>query len=343
MSQLFTTEMLPAADRIDAWRWNAQQICGDCRIKLPKASFHGSIEVRTIGGLKMTRFSSSPLAFWKWPADVVRVENRFCIVITQISGLREYLQNGASILLKAGDSTVIDVGQPWCSTSTTHCARLYLRVPRWMMENRLRSRQIPTGQRICGSSGLGATLSQLAQSLYEEAEHMSAQESEAALDAYFGVLAGCITGAVLSNPTPVADFPSRLREQIHHYVEAHLSDPALAPQEIALALGISVRHLHRLFSAGGTTMGNYLRIRRLEACRSDLANPRLRDRTITEIAFNWGFSDSAHFSHAFTKEFGESPRHFRAKTGEQKNLARHSQMRDLLHTDAFAGRYSGPN
>ena len=36
------------SDRIDAWQWNAKQICGDCRIRLPKASFHGTIDIRDI-------------------------------------------------------------------------------------------------------------------------------------------------------------------------------------------------------------------------------------------------------------------------------------------------------
>src|SRR6202030_2000939 len=85
MSQLFSTELLAPSDRIDAWQWNAQRICGDCRIRLPKSSFHGSIEIRHVGGLPLTRFSSSPLSFWKDPLDAVTAENRSCIVITQIA------------------------------------------------------------------------------------------------------------------------------------------------------------------------------------------------------------------------------------------------------------------
>src|SRR5215831_18258482 len=108
MSQLFSTDLLPASDRIDAWQWNAQQICGDCRIQLPKNKFRGSIEKRHVADLPLTRFSSTPLSFWKWPLETVTAENRSCIVITQIAGVRRYLQNGAEILLRPGDSTVID-------------------------------------------------------------------------------------------------------------------------------------------------------------------------------------------------------------------------------------------
>ena len=59
-------------------------------------------------------------------------------------------------------------------------------------------------------------------------------------------------------------------------------------------------------------MGDYVRVRRLEECRKDMLDFRHRAKTITEIAFGWGFSDAAHFSHAFRKQFGISPRAFRS-------------------------------
>jgi AraC-like DNA-binding protein len=337
MSQLFSTEALPASDRIDAWQWNAQQICGDCRIQLPKSSFHGSINVRSVGGLRLTRFSTTPLSFWKWPADTVNLDNRSCIVITQIAGVRRYLQNGASVLLKPGDSTVIDSGRPWSSSCETGCTRLYLRVPRWMMENRLRMPEIPIARRINGSAGLGATLCRLSQSIFEEAERMQGEEGAAALDAYFGILAGCLGGAA----TPTARGPE-LNGRIQRFIDAHISEPTLGAEEIASAMGISVRHLHRILSVTGSTLGDCIRSRRLEHCRNDLANPRWRERTITEIAFSWGFNDSAHFSHSFRKQFGVSPRAFRAEiaTGEK---IRGDQVRAVLAEERFELRYSRPN
>ena len=340
MSRLFSTEMLPPSDRIDAWQWNAGQICGGCRFQLPKSSFRGSIESRYLAELRLTRFSSSPLSFWKWPSDTVTPENRCCIVITQVAGIRRYLQSGSSVLLKPGDSTVIDSGQPWSSSCNTECARLYLRVPRWMMEDRLRSREIPIAQRIYGGRGLGATLSRLFQSLYEEAERMKAGESAAALDACFDILGTCIAGRGVS-----CQHSPELRGQIRSFIDAHLPDPTLGPAEIASALHVSVRHVHRVFSLTGHTLGDYIRSRRLEQCRADLASPRLRERTITEIAFSWGFSDSAHFSHSFRSCFEISPRAFRARTmAERKNGMKDKPVSDFLRADNDSKfRYCRPN
>lgn len=306
MSQLFSTELFPASDRIDAWQWNAQQVCGDCRIQLPRTSFRGAIEVQQIGDLRLTRFSSSPLSFWKWPKDSCSGANRSCLVITQLAGVRHYAQNGAEVLLNAGDTTIIDASRPWSSSCATDCVRLYLRVPRWMLENRLCTRDIHVAQKICGTTRTGAALHRMSQSLYYETRRMNDDETTAALDSYFQTLAMCI------GRTEILEKACRgLLQQIFRYVDAHLAEPTLSPLDVASATGISLRHLHRVFSSTGNTIGDYVRARRLERCCKDMMDSRLRTRTITEIAFSWGFSDAAHFSHAFRKQFGVSPRSFR--------------------------------
>ena len=330
MSQLFSTELLPASDRIDAWQWNAQRICGDCRIQLPRASFHGSIEIRQISALKFTRFSSSPLSFWKWPSDSAADGHPSCIVITQLLGVRCYEQNGLEVLLKPGDSMIVDTSRPWSSNCTTDCVRLYFRMPRWMMESRLGTREIPIARRIPGATRFGAELSSLSQSLYEQATRMDEEETAAALEMYFQTLAACVRRGETAKPRN-----PELLMQIVQFIDGHLAEPELTPVSVAFAMGISLRHLHRVFSASGNTFSDYVRTRRLEQCRQDLLNPRFRDRNITDIAFCWGFSDAAHFSHSFSKQFGVSPRSFREKS---MRLAGRCTLQSLPQTP-----YSGLN
>ena len=319
MSQLFSTDLLPASDRIDAWQWNAQQICGDCRIRLPRVSFHGSIEVRNVAGIALTRFSSSALSFWKWPFDTACAPSRSCLVITQIAGARQYLQRGEEILLKPGDTTIIDTAVPWSSSCNTDCVRLYLRVPRWVMQDRLCMHRIPTARKIAGATAPGAILSRLSQNLYDEASWMTGEELAGALDHYFEVLTACIRGDAAQ--TAIAP---ELKARILRFIDAHLGEQTLSPSVIAEAMGISVRHLHRVFSVTGCTVGDYVRVLRLDQCRKDLADARLLDRSITEIAFARGFSDAAHFSHSFRKRFGISARTFRAHSATRE----HGSARD---------------
>jgi AraC-like DNA-binding protein len=343
VSQSFSTAQLPPSDRIDAWQWKARQICGDCRMRFPKnLLFHGSIDSRKIGGLEWTRFSSSAISFTKTPPETALSENRCCIFITQLRGIRRYSQLGAAVILQPGDSTLIDSGHPWSSDCPGECTRLYLRVPGWMMENRLRMSEIPVARRIPGKAGLGAILFHLTTSLYEEAELLRREEGGAALEGYFEILSACI--GHLEGARGIRQERTELSSRIQAFIEGHLAEPSLGPVEIASAAGISVRHLHRLFSYKGNTVGSWIRERRLQQCRSDLADPRLRERSITEIAFLWGFSDSAHFSRCFRRQFGICPRVFRAQSGLKTwNDEKEQGVRDFLRTQIAELRYSKPN
>ena len=43
----------------------------------------------------------------------------------------------------------------------------------------------------------------------------------------------------------------------------------------------------------------------------ELKNPAQAQRTITDIAFSWGFNNGAHFSRVFREHAGLSPSDFR--------------------------------
>ncbi len=332
MSESFSTDLIPVADRLDAWLSHAKPICGDCRFHFPKRfPFHGSIERRVLAGAALTCFSSSAVSFVKFPLVTGNSEDRDCIVITQLEGTRRYCQSGSIAILATGDTTLIDAGQPWTSDCAGDCARLYFRVPLWLLQERMQRTALPVLPRIIGKQGLGATLFRLGRSLYEEAEAMPPEEGVVALNAYLEILAGCLKRSEAFSTS--LGRCAQLRPRIELFIETHLPEPTLNPTAIAAAAGISVRHLHRLFAAKGCTVAEWIRERRLERCRSDLADPRLFEGSITDIAFSWGFSDSAHFSHCFRKEFGVSPRQFRAKV-----LATHMEARTPEHSEGICWR-----
>jgi len=308
--QSFTTDLVPASDRREAWLSNARQICGDCKFQFPKRfPFHGSIERRMIANLEMTLFSSSSISFNKFPSEPLNSNKRACIVISQLAGLRSYRQDGKVAVLKKGDATLIDSGRPWSSDCPGDCARLYLRVPWELMQSRLRLNALPVARRISGDAGLGSLLFNLSTSLYREAERLAEGESAAAIEAYLRILAECVRPPARS----CGHQRDEQLEKILNYIDAHLTDASLNPSEIARAADHSVRHLHRLFAHKGTSVSTWIRIQRLGHCKNDMANPLFDGKSITEIAFFWGFNDSAHFSRAFKQEFGVSPRGFRAR------------------------------
>ena len=86
---------------------------------------------------------------------------------------------------------------------------------------------------------------------------------------------------------------------------------SLTVDHIAQALNCSKRHLHKAFSEEDNTLAHYIQRQRIQACMRELAHPARAHRTITEIAFSWGFNNGAHFSRVFREHTGQSPSDFR--------------------------------
>jgi AraC-like DNA-binding protein len=108
----------------------------------------------------------------------------------------------------------------------------------------------------------------------------------------------------------LADAPQYANARL--FIREHLADAALNPAVVATYSGMSIRNLARLFARHGITVERTIWTERLAAAHRDLLDPRLLDRSITDIAFSWAFNDAAHFSRSFTRAYGVAPSALRA-------------------------------
>jgi AraC-like DNA-binding protein len=102
------------------------------------------------------------------------------------------------------------------------------------------------------------------------------------------------------------------KAQIKRFIEIKLRDADLKVDDIAAFLRVSPRYVRMLFADEPETVTAYIQRRRLERCADLIADPHWGGRTITDAAFDWGFSSTAHFSRAFKRRFGLSPTDYRA-------------------------------
>lgn len=104
-----------------------------------------------------------------------------------------------------------------------------------------------------------------------------------------------------------------LQLRILEYARSHLNEPELCAEHIAAAHYISVRHLYRLLAENGISLTEWIRTRRLEACRQELAafSAGSAGTSIAIVARRHGFSNMSSFSRAFRAEYGLSPGEWR--------------------------------
>ena len=95
-------------------------------------------------------------------------------------------------------------------------------------------------------------------------------------------------------------------------INRDIQDGDLSPARLAKQLNVSVRQLHRIFEDHDDSVCRFILRSRLQRCASDLQSTSESRSSITSIAYKWGFSDSAHFSRSFKKQYGVSPKQYRS-------------------------------
>lgn len=114
-------------------------------------------------------------------------------------------------------------------------------------------------------------------------------------------------GLTADEPNSVeADRRARHLERAKDYLLSRLGDADLTVENAASALDISERTLNRLFAQEGTSVMKWLQKQRLDSSFTILS--RGGDVKIADVALDCGFVNFSHFSSAFRKAYGVTPR-----------------------------------
>jgi AraC-like DNA-binding protein len=116
----------------------------------------------------------------------------------------------------------------------------------------------------------------------------------------------------LSGARPrVSNSKNVILSNVRCVVEARLSDEKLSAETVAAEVGLSVRYANQILSYHDTSIARLIQSRRLERCRLALQDPSQTHRTVSEIAYGWGFSDMTHFGRRFKRAYGVPPKEYR--------------------------------
>lgn len=147
--------------------------------------------------------------------------------------------------------------------------------------------------------------------------------------ATLSLVAACVAPSREAMARARAPLTAALITQVRRYIDRHLHSPDLSPRTLCSALGLSRSTLYAVCEPMGGVAA-FIQKRRLDRVHAILADPRDR-RRITEIAYQHGFNNAAHFSRSFRRAFGYSPSEARdsgaarrAGTGDGEQVASNS-------------------
>ncbi len=309
-----STDQVAPKERIPYWKDVIWQQLGRLRSDArSEGVFRGSLAHCDAGDVKLCRLSASSHRVARTP-DLIRQDDRgFLKVVFQIEGSTWFEQGSRKTLLSPGEWSIYDTMKAYTVSNTSDIEQLVLLVPREkVFAAGMRPDELLV-QRYSAQAGIGRLAGDLMHRAFDEIEACSSDSAETIGEAIAQLLRQSLMERA-GRPTSLS-LREALRDRIKQHVHRNLRDPALSIDQIAAALRCSKRTLHKAFSNDGLTLSEYIWRLRLNRCRRDLESPACAWKSITEIAFSWGFSSPAHFSKAFRDAFGVSPTQFRTNAG----------------------------
>ncbi|MBL8552460.1 MAG: helix-turn-helix domain-containing protein [Hyphomonadaceae bacterium] len=273
--------------------------------------FEAEVRWTTLGPFGIANVTSQPAQVHRSARHIARERSQHYFLHTQIEGALTVAQDGKEAVLNEGDLVLTDSAEPYSLSYASPCSTLVLIIPPEEIRRRLPCVDDVLGVKLSGERGLSQTTSLMLRSVWQNAQNGLPPEVGARIGA--SLLDVFATSWIDTAGMRVAESATALarRVRIRRHIEANLRDPELTARSVAAAFGISPRYLHIIFASEGETVSNYILRRRLEECGRQLADELWRRRTITEVAFGWGFNNATHFARVFKDHYGLAPRDYR--------------------------------
>jgi len=274
-------------------------------------SFTGAVHSATLGHLQVSRVSSVAQTCRRTRQLAGREDRRFLQVGMLSRGTAVLEQDGRRALLHPGHLALYETERPFTWTLGGSWELLVFTWPRDAIDLTAAESASATARRFDAGAGLGSVVAGVLHGLACGLPSLSAPGAVRVADEVGG-LVGTLAGELVP-PTPGGRAHADLRERVERYLDEHLADPELGPASVAAAHFVSTRQLHRLFAGSGESVTRRIRRARLDRARRELADPRLADTPVGEIARRNGFTELAGFSRAFRAAFGAAPSAYRPR------------------------------
>ncbi|MDN3522924.1 transcriptional regulator FeaR [Halomonas ramblicola] len=298
----------------DSWLSSLRRVCGSFDSQPPERNvpFHGEVGSLTTCGLEVAEIRTNASWIARRRRDVEHDDDRYCFLIVQRRGRAGIRQQGLDLELHPGEMALVDSARACEILPRGLIEHASFHMPRAELAARLPRREVPFGK--LSTAGPGGQLLQLmvnrivSRQLVGDTAHT---EGEGISEALIALLVPLTQGLGQErSPEAALDL---LYQGACQLIDQQLQDPDLTPASLAERLNVSLRQLYRLFEAHDDTVCRHIQRRRLQSCAEILASPGQAHCSITEIAYRWGFTDSAHFSRVFKKAYGEAPRDYRRR------------------------------
>ena len=308
---LMSTDHVTVGERAAAWRHWVWKHFGGLESELYGVQdFDVHMRAAQAGDVVLTKLEANRHRVIRSPRLARASDTSYLKIVAPWQGSAAVEQQGRQTWVRPGGWTIYDTTGSYEIANPQRVEHLIVMLPREHLAERGLRLEPLMARHVGGAQGISRVALETMRSTFQELPSMSGAAAQGAGELIIELVRLSLQElAGRGNATTQIE---AFRDRIRDHIGQHLRDPGLSIDRIAQALNCSKRHLHNAFGAEDDTLASYILRRRLHACMRDLKNPAMAHRTLTDIAFSWGFSSGAHFSRVFHEHAGLSPSDFRA-------------------------------
>jgi AraC family transcriptional regulator, positive regulator of tynA and feaB len=315
MKTLFSTADVHQRDGFDYWH---EILCKkiiehDC-IPECRRTFRGELQTGAVADIGLISYETSPMFCDSTVRHVGHANAEELFVVRQGAGVIVVEQDGREVELEAGDITLVDPRRPVTAKYLKGSKPTIFKVPRRQLEARVGNTRQLVARSIKPSVSEHSLTSAFLGMLPCHADTLGAAAENIVRDQTLDLIAVSFAKAMDGGIPHVSSARALALVSVRAAIESRLTDPALNPETVAAAAGVSVRYANAVLAEEDTSIMRLVLTRRLERCRRALEDPSQAHRTVSEIAYGWGFSDLTHFGRKFRAAYGLPPSDYRRRT-----------------------------
>ncbi|MFC7902456.1 helix-turn-helix domain-containing protein [Streptomyces griseoincarnatus] len=313
MSPVLDTAFIPPRDREEVVRnavWKSM-VAVDIDHRPAAEDISVRIGLGTVGPIKICSARATAVALRRTERLAREDEEPAVTLGVQMKGSSVVVQNGRECLLRPGELAVYQSIAPYTHLFDEGVDYRFIRFPRAALALPDRLLRDVTARPLGSDNPVARLAFPYFSQLAVSDELHQGEHADAVVEPSIELLRAVLTSQHGNSDLAKEPLEATLGLRITQYILSHLADADLTAARIAAAHNMSVRHLYAVLSRSGISLGDWVRARRLAACRRELAGPNGRLQTIAAIGRRWGFVDATHFSKVFKQAYGISPRTWR--------------------------------
>ena len=306
----FRTDSIEPENRLEVWGERVWSKLGGLETRTPgRELFEASLVAAQLGLAQVCRITVGPHRIDRTQRLIRQCDPELVKIVYQVRGQVCLEQLDQRLVMSPGDWCIYEGSKPYGLFNLQPAEQIALVLPRQALTGKAFDLSACLAKPFLAASGVAMILRQCLISTLKETDAMGGQ-ARADLGETLIELARMALQEKLGRSH--ATGKEQMRERVKAFIRKNISDTQLSVESISSHFNCTTRYLHKIFDGEETTLSRFIWNTRLERCSRELGSLAEADRSITEIAFQWGFSNSAHFSRAFRERFGASPRTYRA-------------------------------